>query len=61
MRVYIAERNTQQPDAAIGWLLEGGPKISIIGGKNVLHTFQWVQISRVISDRLLEAHLVSDH
>lgn len=55
--VFISEVNTQQPADAIGWILEGGPKVSVQKGAKFLGKVKKVQITRVISDRLIEGFL----
>jgi len=58
VKVFLTEPNTMNPTDVIGWILEGGPKISVKNAINSLGNFENVQISRVISDRLVEGFLI---
>jgi len=58
VKVFLTEPNTMSPTDVIGWILEGGPKISVKNAINSLGNFEDVQISRVISDRLVEGFLI---
>jgi radical SAM superfamily enzyme YgiQ (UPF0313 family) len=58
VRVFITEPNTQSKGDAIGWILEGGPKVSVKSGKIFIGQWQNVKVIRVISDRLVEAEII---
>ena len=58
VKVFLTEPNTMHPTDVIGWILEGGPKITVKNAMNSLGNFEDVQISRVISDRLVEGFLI---
>ncbi|MHA1620385.1 MAG: B12-binding domain-containing radical SAM protein [Promethearchaeota archaeon] len=58
IKVYLTELNSLHKSDAIGWMLEGGPKVSVIKGAHLLGTYQTVRIIQVLSDRLVLAELV---
>ncbi|MHA1701066.1 MAG: B12-binding domain-containing radical SAM protein [Promethearchaeota archaeon] len=58
VKVFLAEPNTMSPTDVIGWILEGGPKITVKDAIKSLGNFEDVQISRVITDRLVEGFLI---
>ncbi len=53
VRVFLSEENTTHPKDAIGWILEGGPKVSVSGAVELVGTFQVVTIIQVLSDKLV--------
>jgi hypothetical protein len=55
--VFVSEINNHQPQDAIGWILEGGPKISIKNAAKFINTVQLVRIQCVISDKLVEGQI----
>lgn len=57
-RVYLTEINQQYPSDAMGWILEGGPKVSVINGSKYIGSFQNVRIIKVLSDRLVLAEIL---
>jgi len=58
VKVFLAEPNTMSHTDVIGWILEGGPKITVKNAIKSLGNFEDVQISRVITDRLVEGFLI---
>ncbi|MHA1721238.1 MAG: B12-binding domain-containing radical SAM protein [Promethearchaeota archaeon] len=59
VKVFISESNMFNPNDAIGWILEGGPKITVKNAAKFIGTFCNVQISSVISDRLVEGTIIN--
>ncbi|UYP46546.1 hypothetical protein NEF87_002831 [Candidatus Lokiarchaeum ossiferum] len=53
VRVFLSEENTTHPKDAIGWILEGGPKVSVINSVHLVGTFQDITIIQVLSDKLV--------
>lgn len=53
VRVFLSEENTTHPKDAIGWILEGGPKVSVIDSAQLVGTFQNITIIQVLSDKLV--------
>ncbi|MHA1672788.1 MAG: radical SAM protein, partial [Promethearchaeota archaeon] len=58
IRVFLSEVNSLHKSDAIGWMLEGGPKVSVINGARHLSTYQTVCVTQILSDRLVLAELV---
>ncbi|MHA1584936.1 MAG: B12-binding domain-containing radical SAM protein [Promethearchaeota archaeon] len=52
-KVFLSEKNEQYPNDAMGWILEGGPKVTVQNASQYVGNFREVQILRVLSDRLL--------
>ncbi|MHA1795425.1 MAG: hypothetical protein ACTSUK_04890, partial [Promethearchaeota archaeon] len=59
-KVFISEMNRNYPKDAIGWILEGGPKVSVVNGAEYLGSFQKVQIRKVLSDRLVLGEILKN-
>lgn len=57
-QVFISEINRNYPQDGIGWILEGGPKVSVIKGAEYVGTFQKIRILKVLSDRLVQGEIV---
>ena len=57
--VVISEINNRNPQDAIGWILEGGPKVSVRNGSKLLNQVKTVQIVQVFSDKLVEGIIVN--
>ena len=58
IQVFLSELNSLHESDAIGWMLEGGPKISVINGARFLGSYQMVRIIQILSDRLVLAEMV---
>lgn len=58
-KVFLTEINRTHPKDAMGWILEGGPKVSVIEGADLLETYQTVRILQVLSDRLVLGQIIS--
>lgn len=58
MRVFLSEVNKYYPDDAMGWILEGGPKVSVKGAVDLVGTFQDITIIQVLSDRLVLGEII---
>ncbi len=58
IRVFLSEINSLHKSDAIGWMLEGGPKVSVNNGARYLGTYQTVCVIQILSDRLVLAELV---
>ena len=58
VKVFLSEANMLNPKDAIGWILEGGPKITVKNAAKLIGNFSDVQISSVISDRLVEGIII---
>ncbi|QEE14964.1 radical SAM protein [Promethearchaeum syntrophicum] len=59
VKVFLSEANMLNPKDAIGWILEGGPKITVKNAAKYIGNFYDVQISSVISDRLVEGTIIN--
>ncbi len=59
VKVFLSESNSLNPNDAIGWILEGGPKITVKNAAQFIGDFYNVQISSVISDRLVEGTIIN--
>ena len=57
--VVISEINNRNPQDAIGWILEGIPKVSVRNGSKLLDQVKTVQIVQVFSDKLVEGIIVN--
>ena len=57
VKVFLSEINRQVPTDAMGWILEGGPKVSVVRGASFLEQFRDVVITQVITDRLVLGQL----
>ncbi len=58
VKVFLSEVNSLNPNDAIGWILEGGPKITVKNAAQLIGDFYDVQISSVITDRLVEGTII---
>ncbi len=58
VRVFLSELNMFHDTDAIGWILEGGPKVSVINSSNLMNTFQDVVIVKVLSDKLVLGKMI---
>ncbi len=56
--VFLSEGNVHYPSDAMGWILEGGPKISVQNGKNLIGTIQKVTIIQILSDKLVLGQII---
>ena len=59
VKVFLSEVNSLHPNDAIGWILEGGPKITVKNAAQFIGDFYDVQISSVITDRLVEGTIIN--
>ena len=59
VKVFLSEANMLNPKDAIGWILEGGPKITVKNAAQFIGNFYDVKISSVISDRLVEGTIIT--
>lgn len=58
VRVFLSEKNIHYPTDAIGWILEGGPKVSVKNGIKFLNEIKTVQIKQILSDKLVLGEIV---
>jgi Radical SAM superfamily len=60
LKIILVEVNKLNNQDSIGWILEGGPKVSVKNSSQFLGQMRNVRITRVISDKLLEGFIIDN-